>query len=329
MTSARRLLCRDELLPTIVDKVDNPPFLFYVIIARYANEFVFLEEHTGGFLSDDEKDTRFILGLSPPRNGSLPSTNRKSSRAQAARSGLRAGHFIGHVLRSSHRKGSRVRHPSRARPAYRAEDNIKRRCGTTAWKLKMELTQKQGSASRVGYKCRLHLSGREGWGPCERPTANRVCHVIRDREIRAIHDKFQNGRITIREFLMKAAHHFYPVEDQDFEDQDFEDQDVEVMNRPIKEVRLSFEVLLEVPATAPVAAAEAANPPAVVAIEAANLAAVIATEVVNLAAVVAANPAAVVTTNPEVVVAVKSTCGPSHKRSKTRTAAPEWCSPEK
>ncbi len=32
----------------------------------------FLEEHTGGFLSDDEKDTRFIRGLSPPPNGSMP-----------------------------------------------------------------------------------------------------------------------------------------------------------------------------------------------------------------------------------------------------------------
>ncbi len=38
MTSARRLLCRRELLPTIVDKVDNPPFLSYIIIARYAHD---------------------------------------------------------------------------------------------------------------------------------------------------------------------------------------------------------------------------------------------------------------------------------------------------
>lgn len=100
---------------------------------------------------------------------------------------------------------------------------------------------------------------------------------------------------------MMAAHHFYPVEDQDFED-----LDVEVMNRPLNEVHLAFEVLLEVPAAVPVAAAEAANPPAVVAAEAANLAAVVAAEVVNLAAVVAANPAAVVATNPEVVVAVQN-----------------------
>ncbi len=109
---------------------------------------------------------------------------------------------------------------------------------------------------------------------------------------------------------MTAAHYFHPVEDQDVE------QDFEVINRPLNEVRLAFEVLLEIPVAAPVAAAEAANPPIVVAAaeaanpqefvaaaEAVNRPAVVAP---NPAAVVAANPAAEVAANPELVVEVEN-----------------------
>ncbi len=83
-----------------------------------------------------------------------------------------------------------------------------------------------------------YLAARDGVPVRDR---RRMEYVIRDREIRAIQNNFQNGRITIREFLMTAAHHFHPVEDQDVE------QDFEVINRPLNEVRLAFEVLLEIP----------------------------------------------------------------------------------
>jgi hypothetical protein len=67
----------------------------------------------------------------------------------------------------------------------------------------------------------------------------------RDREILALQSNLQNGRITIRAFLMAAAHHFDPVE---FE---FGDQDIEVMNRPLNEVRAAFEALLDNPSQSP------------------------------------------------------------------------------
>jgi hypothetical protein len=67
----------------------------------------------------------------------------------------------------------------------------------------------------------------------------------RDREILALQSNLQNGRITIRAFLMAAAHHFDPVE------LEFGDQDIEVMNRPLNEVRAAFEALLDNPSQSP------------------------------------------------------------------------------
>jgi hypothetical protein len=109
----------------------------------------------------------------------------------------------------------------------------------------------------------------------------------RDREILALQSNLQNGRITIRAFLMAAAHHFDPVE------LEFGDQDIEVMNRPLNELRAAFEALLNNPVAVPVAteapvpvntevavpvAAEAAIPVTVVAAEAVNPAAIVAVE---------------------------------------------------
>ncbi|KZR98370.1 Uncharacterized protein APZ42_006244, partial [Daphnia magna] len=66
-------------------------------------------------------------------------------------------------------------------------------------------------------------------------------YVTRDREIRTLQIDLQNGRITIREFLMAAAFHFEPVEIE------FREQNAEELNRPFDEARAAFEALLHVP----------------------------------------------------------------------------------
>ncbi|KAK4009323.1 hypothetical protein OUZ56_018440 [Daphnia magna] len=66
-------------------------------------------------------------------------------------------------------------------------------------------------------------------------------YVTRDREIRTLQIDLQNGRITIREFLMAAAFHFEPVEIE------FREQNAEELNRPFDEVQdeiVEIEVVL-------------------------------------------------------------------------------------
>jgi hypothetical protein len=102
---------------------------------------------------------------------------------------------------------------------------------------------------KIGFKrmntIYIYLAARDGAPLRDR---RRKEYVNRDWEILALQSNLQNGRITIRAFLMAAAYHFNPVE---FE---FGDQDIEVMNRHLNEVRAAFEALLENPVAVPVAA---------------------------------------------------------------------------
>ncbi|KAK4027857.1 hypothetical protein OUZ56_016998 [Daphnia magna] len=66
-------------------------------------------------------------------------------------------------------------------------------------------------------------------------------YITRDREIRTLQIDQQNGRITIREFLIAAAFRFKPVEIE------FQEQNAEEFNRPLDEVHAAFEALLHNP----------------------------------------------------------------------------------
>ncbi|KZS20264.1 Uncharacterized protein APZ42_013103 [Daphnia magna] len=66
-------------------------------------------------------------------------------------------------------------------------------------------------------------------------------YITRDREIRTLQIDQQNGRITIREFLIAAGFRFEPVEIE------FQEQNGEELNRPLDEVRAAFKALLYVP----------------------------------------------------------------------------------
>ncbi|EFX67599.1 hypothetical protein DAPPUDRAFT_261375 [Daphnia pulex] len=99
----------------------------------------------------------------------------------------------------------------------------------------------------------IYLAARDGAPVRDR---RRIEYVYRDREILALQSNLQNGRITIRAFLMAAAHHFDPLPSQS------------PQKRPSQSPQ---EVAVPV-------AAEAAIPVAVVAAEAVNPAAVVAVE---------------------------------------------------
>ncbi len=56
-------------------------------------------------------------------------------------------------------------------------------------------------------------------------------YIQGDREILELQNNLRDGRITDREFLMAAGHHFEPLE------QEYGEVDVEVLNRPQNEIR--------------------------------------------------------------------------------------------
>jgi hypothetical protein len=118
--------------------------------------------------------------------------------------------------------------------------------------------------------------------------AGRREYIQRDREILALQNNLRDGRITIREFLMAAAHHFEPLE------QEYGEVDVEVLNRPQNEIRAAFEALL-------VAVAEEQEAPHLPAAVAAQVPAAAAAQVP--AAVAAQVPAAVAAQVPAAAAA--------------------------
>ncbi len=74
-------------------------------------------------------------------------------------------------------------------------------------------------------------------GIAVRNARRREC-IKRDREILVLQNNLRDGRITVREFLVAAAHHFEPLE------QEYGEVDVEVLNRPQNKILAAFEALL-------------------------------------------------------------------------------------
>jgi hypothetical protein len=72
--------------------------------------------------------------------------------------------------------------------------------------------------------------------------ARRAQYIARDREIRAFQENLQQGRITIREFLMAAAFHFEPAEEV------FRIEELAELVLPLDEARAAFQAVLEIPA---------------------------------------------------------------------------------
>ena len=72
--------------------------------------------------------------------------------------------------------------------------------------------------------------------------ARRAQYIARDREIRALQENLQQGRITIREFLMAAAFHFEPAEEV------FRIEELAELVLPLDEARAAFQAVLEIPA---------------------------------------------------------------------------------
>ncbi|KZS09553.1 Uncharacterized protein APZ42_026210 [Daphnia magna] len=98
-----------------------------------------------------------------------------------------------------------------------------------------ELIFFHGQIDEVEYR---YLALRDGTPVRDR---RRREYITRDREIRTLQIDQQNGRITIREFLIAAAFRFKPVEIE------FQEQNAEEFNRPLDEVHAAFEALLHNP----------------------------------------------------------------------------------
>ncbi len=72
--------------------------------------------------------------------------------------------------------------------------------------------------------------------------ARRAQYIAQDREIRALEENLQQGRITIREFLIAAAFNFEPSEEV------FPIEELVELVLLVNEARAVFHAVLEIPA---------------------------------------------------------------------------------